>query len=136
MIPGSLSTMAQLTMPWHFGEPFFMKEIASSPFGARMRSNPELMREFTRALYPTDLPGYCYQYWAVLSWSSMPWLWSLQQPTLILSGNEDPLVPLVNAKIMQRLIPHAQLYVYNGGHLGLITHAEELASVIDTFLLQ
>ena len=136
MIPGSLSAMAQLTMPWHFGDPFFMKEIASSPFGASMRSNPELMREFTRALYPTDLLGYCYQYWAVLSWSSMPWLWSLQQPTLILSGNEDPLVPLANAKIMQRLIPHAQLYVYIGGHLGLITHAEELASVIDTFLLQ
>ena len=136
MIPGSLSAMAQLTMPWHFGDPFFMKEIASSPFGASMRSDPELMREFTRALYPTDLLGYCYQYWAVLSWSSMPWLWSLQQPTLILSGNEDPLVPLANAKIMQRLIPHAQLYVYNGGHLGLITHAEELASVIDTFLLQ
>ena len=66
----------------------------------------------------------------------MPWLWSLQQPTLILTGNEDPLVPLTNAKIMQCLIPNAQLYVYDGGHLGLMTHAEELASVIDTFLLQ
>jgi len=136
MIPGSLSAMAQLTMPWQLGEPFFTKEITASPFGMSLRSDPERMREFTRALYPIDLLGYCYQYWAVLSWSSMPWLWSLQQPTLILSGNEDPLVPLANAKIMQRLIPHAQLYVYNGGHLGLITHAEELASVIDKFLLQ
>ena len=135
MIPGRLFAITQLTMPWQLSEPFFMKEIAASPFGMSMLSNPERMREFTRALYPTDLPGYCYQYWAVLSWSSMPWLWSLQQPTLILSGNEDPLVPLANAKIMQRLIPHAQLYVYNGGHLGLITHAEELASVIDEFLL-
>ena len=135
MIPGRLSAMAQLTLPWHFGEPFFMKEIDASSFGMSLRSDPERMREFTRALYPTDLLGYCYQYWAVLSWSSIPWLWSLQQPTLILSGDKDPLVPLANAKILQCLIPHARLYVYNGGHLGLMTHAGELASVIDTFLL-
>ena len=135
MIPGRLSAMAQLTMPWYFGEPFFMKEIASSPLGTSLRSDPELMREFIQALYPADLLGYCYQYWAVLRWSSLPWLWSLQQPTLILAGDDDPLVPLVNAKIMQRLIPHAQLYIYNGGHLGLMTHADELAGVIETFLL-
>ncbi len=65
----------------------------------------------------------------------MPWLWSLRQPTLILSGDDDPLVPLVNAKILYNLIPQAQLYVYNGGHLGLMTHAEELAGVIECFLL-
>ncbi len=44
----------------------------------------------------------------------MPCLWSLRQPTLILSGDDDPLVPLGNAKIMQNLIPQAQLYGYNG----------------------
>ena len=60
----------------------------------------------------------------------------LQQPTLILSGNQDPLVPLANAKIMQRLIPHARLYVYKGEHLGLITHSKELAGVIEWFLFQ
>ncbi len=54
MIPGRFSAMAQLTMPWRFGEPFFMKEITSSPFGASLRSDPRLMREFTRALYPND----------------------------------------------------------------------------------
>ncbi|HEY6285598.1 MAG TPA: alpha/beta hydrolase [Ktedonobacteraceae bacterium] len=76
-----------------------MKEIASSPFGASLRSDPKLMREITRALYPSDPLGYCYQLWAAVGWSSMPWLWSLRQPTLILSGDDDPLVPLANAKI-------------------------------------
>jgi pimeloyl-ACP methyl ester carboxylesterase len=135
MIPGRLSAMAQLTIPWHFGEPFFIKEIAASPCAMSMSSDPELMLEFIQVLYHTDLPGYRYQYWAVLRWSRMPWIWSLQQPTLILSGDDDPLVPLASAKIMQCLIPHAQLYVYNGGHLGLMTHAEELATVIELFLL-
>ncbi len=83
-----------------------MKEITSSPFGASLRSDPKLMREFTRALYPSDPLGY--QLWATVGWSSMPWLWSLRQLTLILSGDDDPLVPLADAKIMQNLIPHAK----------------------------
>jgi hypothetical protein len=66
------TALAQLAMPWGFGEPFFMKEIASSPFGASLRSDPKLMREFTRALYPSDPLGYCYQLWAAVGWSSMP----------------------------------------------------------------
>ncbi len=64
----------------------------------------------------------------------MPWLWSLRQPTFILYGDDDPLVPLANAKIMQNLNSHAQIYVYNEGHLGLMTHAKELAGVIEQFL--
>ncbi len=135
MVPGRLSALAQLTVPWHFSEPFFIKELTASSFGKSLRSDPNQMREFASALYPNDLLGYSYQYWAVLAWSSLPWLWMLQQPTLILSGDEDPLVPLANARIMYRLIPHAHLYIYKGGHLGLITHARELAGVVDTFLL-
>ncbi len=113
-----------------------MKEITSSPFGASLRSDPKLMHEFTRALYPSDPLDYCYQLWAAVGWSNMPWLWSLRQPMLILSGGDDPLVPLANAKIMQNLIPHAQLYVYNGGHLGLMTHAKELTGVIEQFVIE
>jgi len=136
MIHGRLSAPAQLTMPWRFGEPFFMKEITSSPFGASLRSDPKLMHEITRALYLSDPLDYCYQLWAAVEWSNMPWLWSLRQPMLILSGGDDPLVPLANAKIMQNLIPQAQLYVYNGGHLGLMTHAKELTGVIEQFVIE
>jgi pimeloyl-ACP methyl ester carboxylesterase len=53
---------------------------------------------------------------------------------LILSGDDDPIIPLANARIMQRLIPHARLHVFHGGHLGLVTEAEQLAPVVDQFL--
>ena len=96
---------------------------------------PGLMREFTRALYPGDPLGYFYQLLVAMGWSSMPWLCSLRQQALILSGDDDPLVPLANAKIMQSLIPHAKLYIYNGGHMGLMTNAKVLAGVIEQFLL-
>jgi pimeloyl-ACP methyl ester carboxylesterase len=50
------------------------------------------------------------------------------------AGDDDPLIPLVNARLMRVLIPHAQLHVYHGGHLGLLTEAAELAPVVDDFL--
>jgi pimeloyl-ACP methyl ester carboxylesterase len=69
-----------------------------------------------------------------VGWTSLPWLQRLRQPVLILAGNDDPLVPLINAKIMQYLIPYSKLHVYNGGHLGLLTNAQELALLIEQFL--
>ena len=38
---------------------------------------------------------------------------------MILAGDDDPIIPLVNARIMHRLIPNSALDVYSGGHLEL-----------------
>jgi pimeloyl-ACP methyl ester carboxylesterase len=54
---------------------------------------------------------------------------------LILAGTDDPIIPLVNARIMRRLIPDATLHTYDDGHLGLVTQAHELAPVVTAFLL-
>jgi hypothetical protein len=35
---------------------------------------------------------------------------------------------------MRRLLPDAELHVYHGGHLGLLTEAAELAPLVDRFL--
>jgi hypothetical protein len=35
-------------------------------------------------------------------WTSLPWLWSLRQPTLILMGSADPLVLGIATKTMNR----------------------------------
>jgi pimeloyl-ACP methyl ester carboxylesterase len=69
-----------------------------------------------------------------VGWTSIFWLRRLRQPTLILHGDDDSLVPLVNAKIMHRLIPHSKLYIFHDGHLGIGTSARELAQVIEQFL--
>jgi pimeloyl-ACP methyl ester carboxylesterase len=58
----------------------------------------------------------------------------IRQPTLVLSGDDDPLIPPFNARILARGIPHARMHVYRGGHLALVTEAAELAPVIDRFL--
>ena len=61
----------------------------------------------------------------------LPWL---RPPALILAGDDDPIIPLVNARIMHRLIPHSQLHIYHGGHLELAADAERIAPVVEAFL--
>jgi len=78
--------------------------------------------------------GYLYQLAAGAGWTSLPFLPLVRQPTLILAGAEDPLIPLVNARIMAQLIPDARLRVYPDGHLGLLTRADELAPLVAGFL--
>ena len=79
--------------------------------------------------------GYLFQLLAGVGWTSLPLLPFIRQPTLILAGADDPIIPLVNARIMARLLPDATLHVYDDGHLGLITQAHELAPVVTDFLL-
>ena len=84
---------------------------------------------------PVSPRGYLYQLAAGLGWTSLPFLPLIRQPTLILAGDDDPIIPLVNAKIMAALLPSARLHVYADGHLGLLTRATEIAPVIGEFLL-
>ena len=58
----------------------------------------------------------------------------IRQRTLILSGDDDPLIPLANARLMNMGIRGSRLHVYHGGHLGLVTEAAELAPVVSRFL--
>ena len=66
--------------------------------------------------------------------TSLPALPLIRQPVLILAGDDDPLIPLVNARMMARLLPHAELEVYADGHLGLVTMADFLGPRVSRFL--
>jgi pimeloyl-ACP methyl ester carboxylesterase len=85
-------------------------------------------------MHPGDPRGYLYQLLGGAGWTSVPWLGCLRQRTLIVSGDDDRLVPVVNARIMHRLIPRSKLHVFHGGHLGLVLQAQELAPIIGSFL--
>nr|WP_279582927.1 alpha/beta hydrolase [Fodinicola feengrottensis] len=52
-----------------------------------------------------------------------------------MAGDDDPIIPLVNAKMMARLLRKPTVHiVHGGGHLALLTHADELVPAIHTFL--
>ena len=62
------------------------------------------------------------------------WLRTLPQPALVMHGNDDPIVPLVNAKLLAALIRDARLHVVDDGHLFMLTRATEVAPVVRGFL--
>jgi pimeloyl-ACP methyl ester carboxylesterase len=74
---------------------------------------------------------------ALTGWTSLPFLGRIHQPTLVMGGSDDRIVPLINARLLKRLIPDARLYVLDGGgHLFLLDRARESAEAITGFLGQ
>ena len=53
----------------------------------------------------------------------------------MLAGDDDPIVPVVNGKILTRVIPHARLKIIRGGgHLFLLERPTEIAALVADFL--
>ncbi len=134
MVPGHPSVLMKMVTPRRYQDPSYMAEIAPDIYGGDLRSNPEFVRQMAHAMHSNEPLGYFYQLLAGMGWSSLPFLKLLKQPTLLLAGNDDPIVPAINSKIMHTLIHRSKLHIFQGGHLGLITHAKELAPLIEQFL--
>jgi poly(3-hydroxyalkanoate) depolymerase len=135
MVPGRPRVLARMATPRRYLDPGYAERVGADLYGGTIRADPgrarALLHGHTRV---GPRRGYLYQLAAGAGWTSLPLLPWIRQPTLLLAGDDDPIVPLVNARIMGRLLPDAELHVYHGGHLGLLTEAAELAPVVDRFL--
>jgi pimeloyl-ACP methyl ester carboxylesterase len=78
--------------------------------------------------------GYLAQLGALMTWSSLPFLPFLIQPTLVIGGVDDPLVPVANARLLAAAIPRATLAVIPGGHFGIVHAADDLGARVSRFL--
>jgi poly(3-hydroxyalkanoate) depolymerase len=137
MVPARPHVLAKMLTPRRHRDPAYAAGIAAEIYGGTMRADPE---RGARLLHATTRSGpkrgYYYQLAATTGWSSLPFLPLLRQPVLVLAGDDDPIVPAVNARLLARLLPHAQLHVYHGGHLAVITESRELAPLIERFLTE
>jgi len=135
MVPGGPRVLMRMLTPRRHRDPGYAARVAGELYGGSARTDPALASDLLHAttrLGPAR--GYFYQLMAGIGWTSLPRLPKLRQPTLILAGDDDPIIPLVNARIMHRLIPRSELHVYHGGHLELVTGAERIAGVVEAFL--
>jgi poly(3-hydroxyalkanoate) depolymerase len=88
-----------------------------------------------RLANPPSRLGYLQQLYAVTGWTSNPWLRRIRHRTLILHGDDDPLVPVINARNMARIMPEARLYVVPGaGHLFLLDEPGLVVGELTGFL--
>jgi pimeloyl-ACP methyl ester carboxylesterase len=91
--------------------------------------------ELTRGWPAPDALAMMWQLFAVSTWSSIPFLGAITQPTLIVQGDRDRLVPPENASMLARRIPGARVATVSGGHdLQRADRAPLLARVVDEFL--
>jgi poly(3-hydroxyalkanoate) depolymerase len=135
MVPAHPRVLGRMLTPRRHRDPEYTRRIAGHIYGGTMRAEPERAAQALHAasrLGPGR--GYYYQLAASAGWSSLPFLRLIRQPTLVIAGEDDPIVPVVNARIMVRLIPDARLHVHRGGHIALITEASEFAPVVEDFL--
>ena len=134
MVPGKLTVLLKMATPRRYKDPDYMRRTAGNIYGGAFRTSPELVREHLRHVRWSSDYGYYLQLIAALGWSSLPWLPFLGQPALVMMGTDDPIVPLVNGRILAKLIPNAQLVTIDDGHLFLLTSAKEAATRVTEFL--
>ena len=134
MVPGQLAVLLKLATPRRYRDPDYLTRIAGDIYGGRLRRAPELVVSHLRHVRWSSDYGYYLQLIAGFGWSSLPWLPFLRQPTLVMAGTDDPIVPVANGIILARLIPDARLVTIEDGHLFLVTSAGTSAAIISEFL--
>jgi poly(3-hydroxyalkanoate) depolymerase len=135
MVPGRLGVLAKMATPRRFNDPLYAASIIGDIYGGSARTHPDrALRLLGDDMRPASRIGYVHQLLAGVGWTSLPWLPFIRQETLILAGDDDPIVPAINGRIMRRLLPHATLHVYRGGHVALVTDTEEIAPIVAAFL--
>ncbi len=134
MVPGSLSALVHMLGPERYGNRDAMLAQAPKIYGGVFRNAPERISDHWERLHGNRGGGYYLQMLAAMGWSSLYFLPLLRQPTLILSGDDDPLAPAINGRIMASLISCARLRILPCGHLFVLTHAEEVAGLVRDFV--
>jgi poly(3-hydroxyalkanoate) depolymerase len=126
-----------LATPARYYHPRLLALTVPHIAGGRMAREPGVLAAHAdqRLRRPPDPLGYAYQLYAAAGWSSLPWLKRLPHPTLVVAGDQDPSVPLRNARLLAARVPDARLHVVkDGGHLFLLDEPENVAGTIRAFL--
>ena len=136
MVPGHPRVLLKMLNPRRYRDRGYMQRIAPELYGGTLRDDPAAIRLFTDHAKGGHPRGYRYQLLAMAGWTSLPWLWRIRHPTLVVAGRDDPLVPLINARLHALLLPNAKLHVIDDGHLFVLTRANETARLIGAFLAE
>jgi poly(3-hydroxyalkanoate) depolymerase len=135
MVPAHPRVLAKMVTPRRFSDPDYAASIAGELYGGTVRTHgDDVARLYVRQLHAGSKIGYLHQLLAGSVWTSLFALPGVRQQALIVAGTDDPIIPVINAHIMNALLPHSRLHLHSGGHIDIVHNATELAPVIETFL--
>ena len=136
-VPGRPAVLRHMLTPRRYYSRAYLESIAPTIYGGRARTDPNYLSQEAqvRLARPPSVRGYVGQMLAISTFTTLPNLHRIQAPTLVITGDDDPLVPIVNARVLARRIPGAVLHVVrDAGHLMLLDSVETVAPVLDAFL--
>lgn len=128
---------AVLMTPYRYYAPGHYRRVAPLVAGGRTARDPAILERqiAARTASPPSWMGYAHQVYAASGWSSLPWLHQIPHRTLVLAGGDDPIMPVLNARLLAWRIPRAELHVLEGaGHLFLVDEPERAIVPIKAFL--
>ncbi|MEO0676586.1 MAG: poly(3-hydroxyalkanoate) depolymerase [Pseudomonadota bacterium] len=134
MIPGNIQVLRKMATPKRYLDPEHMLNIGPDIYGGQLRMNSELLKMHAGSLKAGDARGYLYQLICGMGWTSWLWLPQIEVPTLLLMGGDDPLIPVVNGKILMNRLQNAQMVVMDCGHLFILSKPGETAQRIEAFI--
>ncbi len=131
MVPGDPRVLSKMANPRRYIDSEYMLEHFEALYGDSGGKDDHVSR-----LMPPSRTGYAYQLAAMAGWTSAPFLPFVKARTLVLMGEDDRIVPMINGKILAGLIPHARLEMVSGGHLFLVSHPAQSVGLIKAFLAE
>ena len=99
MVPASPRVLLHMMTPFRYSSAGYFRQVAGTIYGGDFRNDKELVRHHGRLMAPPTPASYLQQLFAISGWTSLFWLHRLRQPTLVLAGDDDPIVPRMNARI-------------------------------------
>jgi len=129
--------VAVMATPLRFYSSAFFEHVAADLYGGVTGRDParRLNASGARRRVPPSCYGYAMQLLGGCGWSSWSFLPEIPHETLVVCGDDDPLVPLINARMLAARIPRATLEVVErAGHLLLWDEPERIAPQIGHFV--
>ncbi len=136
MVPGNPAAFTKMANPRRYIDADYMNEHFATLYGGLDKDGTAHQKDsHIGRLKPPSPRGYVYQLLCMIGWTSAPALPFLSKETLIMMGDDDQIVLPVNGKMLASLIPNSELHmVEGGGHLFLLTHADESIAKLRAFL--
>lgn len=134
---GSVKAMLNIMTPIRYLTPAAYTKTIGSLVGGRARHDQTWIAELTELRFSQAPPwrGYLGQLASLAAWSGLPMIPRIEAPTLVLTGDDDPLTPVVNAMLITHLLKRGRLRVFPGeGHLMMMDEQSASHAAIKQFL--
>ncbi len=120
-----ISSLIKAELAWCFSHHFLSQGHAFEDLAEFWSLNP----------HPFTITGFEGQLAALKAISTKDWLMAMSMPTLVLTGDEDIVLPLRCSQPLMDLMPHVQSYPFSQcGHIAHMEYPELFATVVCDFL--